>query len=143
MLTLNMTRTVPIQDISTKKAKILLVEDDPANILVESTFLENIGYLYDVASLGEDVLKKAEITTYSLILMDLKLPDMSGLVVTQKLRAMQKQGKIPFFPIVAMTAHALDQDRIICFRAGMDDYLAKPFTQDQLQKKIERNILSI
>ncbi|MCK6418808.1 MAG: response regulator [Alphaproteobacteria bacterium] len=123
-----------------ENVRILLVEDDPANILVEGTFLENIGYAYDVASSGAEVLEKVQATPYSLILMDLKLPDMSGLIVTQQLRAMEKKGLIPRIPIVAMTARALLQDRKICLNMGMDDYLPKPFSQGQLQGKIEQNI---
>lgn len=123
-----------------KKHRILLVEDEPSNILVESTFLENLGYQYDVACNGKDVLKKVKARIYSVILMDLNIPGIGGLAATQQLRIMEEEGLMPRTAIVAMTAHALVRDREKCLKAGMDDYIAKPFSQEQLQQKIERNI---
>ncbi len=120
--------------------KLLLVEDDPSNILIESIFLDQCGYAYDVASSGSEVLKKVSTTSYALILMNINLPDMNGLVLTRKLREMERQGLINYTPIIAVTAYAITGYCEICLEAGMNGYISKPFTQKQLCQKIEQNV---
>jgi CheY-like chemotaxis protein len=123
-----------------KRAKILLVEDDPSNILIESIFLDQCGYTYEIASTGSEVLKKVAATPYALILMNINLPDMNGLAVTRQLREMERQGLITHVPIIAVTAHVTKGYREKCLEAGMNGYIAKPFTQNQLCQKIEQNM---
>lgn len=120
--------------------KLLLVEDDPSNILVESIFLEQCGYSYDVVSNGSEVFQKVAATSYALILMNISLPDMDGLMVTRKLREMERQGLINHVPIVAVTAHAVTGYREKCLEAGMNGYIFKPFTQQQLCQTIEQSV---
>lgn len=120
--------------------KLLLVEDDPSNILIESIFLDQCGYSYDVASSGREVLKKVTTTSYALILMNINLPDMNGLAVTRELREMERQGLINHMPIIAVTAYALTGYRDECLKAGMNGYISKPFTQKQLCEQIERSV---
>lgn len=123
-----------------ESVKLLLVEDDPSNVLVESIFLEQCGYAYDVASTGSEVLNKVATTSYALILMNINLPDMNGLAVTRKLREMERQGLILHVPIIAVTAHVTKGYREKCMEAGMNGYIAKPFTQSQLCQKIEQTV---
>ena len=124
-----------------ENAKLLLVEDDPSNILIESIFLDQCGYFYDVATNGREVINKVSTTSYALILMNINLPDMNGLEVTRKLREMEKQGLISHVPIIAITAHVAKGYREICLQAGMNGYISKPFTQSQLCKKIEQSVV--
>ena len=72
------------------------------------------------------------------MLLDLQLPDMDGLEVSRRLRALQQQGAWPGAPIVALTAHAGTQDRRACRAAGMDGMLTKPMTLNKLQRRLAR-----
>jgi CheY-like chemotaxis protein len=137
----NLKKIIPeTKHIKPENGKLLLVEDDPSNILVESIFLDECGYSFDVALTGREVLKKVSTTSYALILMNISLPDMNGLEVTCKLREMERQGLISHVPIIAITAHVAKGYREICLKAGMNGYIAKPFTQNQLCKEIEKSV---
>jgi CheY-like chemotaxis protein len=65
--------------------------------------------------------------------MDIQMPGMDGLETTRRLRAMQAEGRIPAFPIIALTAHAMATDRQASLDAGMDEHLTKPIQLDQLR----------
>ena len=73
----------------------------------------------------------------------LNMPEMDGLETTRQMRRMEKQGITRCAPIIAMTAHAWTDDRDRCLQAGMDDYISKPFSQDQLQRKLEERIIKL
>ncbi len=122
------------------KHKILLAEDHAANVLITSTFLENLGYSCDVASDGREAVEKAKTGSYALILMDVRMPGMDGLEASRQLRLLEKQGSIPGMPIIAITANALSEDREKCLHAGMNDYISKPFTEEELEQTIRKNI---
>jgi len=134
----------PLRHISEgeKKAarKVLIVEDDSSNVLVVSLFLENLGYKYDVARDGRECLEKIQKYSYDLILMDLSMPDIDGLAAVRQIRHMEEQGWTQSAQIIAMTARALIEDREKCIAAGMNDYISKPFSQNQLRRKLEENI---
>lgn len=133
-------RTSPRSAQSAEIKKILLVEDEPSNLIVTSAFLENIGYNFDSSQSGEDALIKAKAFSYSLILMDVSIPVMDGLTVTQKIRSFERRSRVRHTPIIAMTAHAFEEDRWKCLEAGMDDYISKPFTESDLRAKLEQNM---
>lgn len=116
---------------------ILLVEDYEPNVLVAGTFLEEFGYTYDVASDGEEALRKLESKAYAAVLMDVQMPKMNGLDATQSIRLREKDGNLPHLPIIGMTAHALAGDRERCIEAGMDDYICKPFVPDEMKEKLD------
>jgi CheY-like chemotaxis protein len=86
------------------------------------------------------VLNKAKITSYSVILMDVNIPGIDGITATRELRSMQRAGLIATTPIIAMTAHAMLEDRQKCLNAGMDDYISKPFSQEYLEEKLTQNL---
>jgi signal transduction histidine kinase/ActR/RegA family two-component response regulator len=115
---------------------ILLVEDNEANALVATTMLEQFGYTYDVASNGEEALARVRSNNYDVVLMDLQMPGMSGLEVTSVIRNSELVQQRPRLYILGMTAHALTGDRERCLRAGMDDYISKPFNPDELHAKL-------
>jgi CheY-like chemotaxis protein len=128
-------------NIDKKIRKILLVEDNPSNVLVTSVFLENLGYDFDIARNGEEALKKVGEKFYDVVLMDVSMPGMDGFSATKKIRAMESKGILSPIRIIAMTAHALIDDRQKCLDAGMNDYISKPFSQECLQSKIEQNLI--
>ena len=80
---------------------------------------------------GEQAVKAATSESFDIILMDMQMPVMNGYEATEDLRK-----KKVTLPIVALTANTLDNDREKCFKVGMNEYLSKPFTADQLIKKI-------
>jgi len=116
---------------------VLLVEDYPPNVLVAGTFLEQFGYSYDVATNGREAVEKLAHQHYSAVLMDVQMQEMNGYEATQLIRQREKRRNIPETHIIGITAHALVGDRDRCLAAGMNDYLAKPFSPEDLRKKLE------
>jgi len=87
---------------------------------------------------GRAALEALEHTTYDLALMDCQMPEMDGFEATRAIREREvAMGQAPL-PIIAMTAHAMSDDREHCLTAGMSDYLSKPFTQEQLHAVLRR-----
>ena len=120
--------------------RILLVDDHEPNILVASHMLEGMGYTdIDVASTGTEAIEKAQNDIYDLILMDLQMPNVDGITATQQIRAYERdKGQNPM-RIVGITAHALADDRRKCLDAGMDDYLAKPFSVEDMKRILKES----
>jgi PAS domain S-box-containing protein len=115
---------------------ILLAEDSRANQLVATTMLRKAGFRVDVAENGLQAVAAVNRRNYSLVLMDLAMPEMDGLEATGCIRALPgKRGRIP---IIAMTANVFAEDRQRCLDAGMDDYLSKPVDRQLLLKTMLR-----
>ena len=121
-------------------ANILLAEDNQVNQEVALSMLEALGCRVAVAANGREVLEAVSRTGFDLILMDCQMPEMDGYRATEILRESERTGggEKERTPIVALTAHALEGDRERCLAAGMDDYLAKPFTQKRLSEVLRR-----
>jgi CheY-like chemotaxis protein len=109
-------------------AKVLLVEDNPINALLARTLLAREGCVVDHAGGGEQAIAALQVGRYDLILMDMRMPGLSGLDATRRLRA---SGITT--PVVALTANAFEEDRHACLEAGMDDFLVKPLSPDALR----------
>lgn len=127
-----------LDDAASKKRRILLAEDSQANILVASTILESLGYHCEVAQNGKEALAKFRSGKFDLVLMDMQMPVMDGYSAARQIRRDERKSrpKSAPIPIIGITAYALAGDREKCIQAGMDDYIAKPFKQEELQKKI-------
>jgi PAS domain S-box-containing protein len=113
--------------------RILLAEDNLVNQEVALGMLESLGYQVDTVTDGPTVLEASARDRYDLIFMDCQMPDMDGYETTRAIRQREKEQGDGHIPIVALTAHAMEGDREICLAAGMDDYLSKPFTKENLQ----------
>jgi signal transduction histidine kinase len=111
--------------------KILLVDDMPDNQTLVSLFLQKTGAEVDVASDGVQAIQKVAVNLYDLILMDIQMPVMDGLQAVAVLR----QKKF-LKPIIALTAHAMKEDRDRCLAAGFDDYIVKPVDRQLLVAKV-------
>lgn len=110
---------------------ILVVEDNKINQIVVTSLLSKMGFTdVDVAEDGLMALQQLELKDYTLIFMDMQMPGMDGLTTTRRIRERFKRP----LTIVAMTANAFDDDRRQCLEAGMDDFLAKPFNRQDLQR---------
>jgi two-component system, sensor histidine kinase and response regulator len=115
-------------------ARLLVVEDNPINQEVARYQVEKIGYRADVAKDGVEALEMLDRNEYALVLMDCHMPGMDGFKTTARIRG-RSDGK-QRTPIIAVTASATDDEKEKCLRAGMDDFLAKPFHQQELAAKI-------
>ncbi len=115
------------------RGRVLLVEDNPVNLMVAQRLLSLIGLQCDTAEHGEAALACMHAQTYDLVLMDCQMPVMDGYTAARQWRAQEAAQGGARLPIVAMTANAMAGDRQKCLDAGMDDYLAKPVTRAQLE----------
>jgi CheY-like chemotaxis protein len=113
------------------KPHVLLVEDDLVNQEVEVVLLERLGCRVDVASNGQEAVEAAGHTQFDMVLMDCQMPKMDGFEATREIR--RREGTKTHVPIIALTAHAMADDRERCFKAGMDDFLGKPVRLKDLQ----------
>ena len=109
--------------------RILVVDDEPINAEIARLQLEAVDLLVDTADDGAKALALVQTNSYAVILMDMQMPKMNGLEATQQIR------QIPAYrdtPIVAMTANAFADDKVLCIEAGMNDFLVKPFKPNVL-----------
>ncbi|MBA4058648.1 MAG: hypothetical protein C0490_28285, partial [Marivirga sp.] len=114
--------------------KILIAEDNEVNQKLAIRVLSKLGYSADIASNGMEAIGSFTKIQYDLIFMDIQMPEMDGLEATQKIRNLLEIQPV----IIAMTANAMQGDREECIKAGMDDYISKPFNIDKLVDSIER-----
>ncbi len=114
---------------------ILVAEDNPINARVIATFLEDEGHNVILVDNGEKALEKLQSTAYDIVFMDMRMPIMDGLEATKKWRQLSADNNDT--PIIALTANASPTDRSQCLAAGMDDFLIKPVSPDELKKILQ------
>ncbi len=122
-----------------RRYSILLAEDNPVNQMLARKLLEKRGHGVVVASNGAEAVRIYEKRRFDLVLMDVQMPEIDGLEATHRIREMEKTSGV-HTPIVAMTAHAMAQDRERCLAAGMDDYVSKPIRPEALFDTIENQV---
>ena len=127
---------VAASQVAPSEKTILLAEDHHINQRVAVSLIERRGYPVDVVSNGLQALDAIQRKSYALVFMDCQMPEMDGLAATQELRRRESHGKRT--PVVAMTAYAAAEDRDRCLSAGMDDYIAKPVRQEELDRVMQR-----
>lgn len=115
---------------------ILVAEDNLINQKLIGRVLEQLGYTFDLAENGLEVLDQLKQNTYHIILMDVQMPEMDGLDATRQIRHQFPEQDHPF--IIAMTANAMQGDKERCLDAGMDDYLSKPAKPAIIQEKLQK-----
>ena len=104
---------------------VLIVEDNPMNVVPLKDYLEANGYAVQVANDGKQALRLADANAYHAILMDLQMPEMDGLEATRRIRAIPQHAATP---IIALTSFATPGDRERCMDAGMTNYMPKPIS---------------
>ena len=114
--------------------RILLAEDNLVNQKVAQKMLSKLGYGATVAANGIEVLQALENQHFDVILMDVQMPEIDGLEATRSIRKRWRDGP----KIIAMTASALKGDREMCLAAGMDDYISKPVSMEELARTLCR-----
>ncbi|WP_457577475.1 response regulator [Desulfomarina sp.] len=135
---------------------VLLVEDNETNRELATIILESSGQEVRAAENGLQALKLLSTYRFDVILMDVQMPEMDGLTTTRIIRAMEENRPVKsqlstqlltllkkrltgeHIPIIAMTAHAMDSDRTRCLKAGMDEYLTKPFQPEQVMELLQK-----
>jgi two-component system, sensor histidine kinase and response regulator len=121
---------------SRRKLQILLAEDNPVNQQVVVRLLEKRGHFATVVGDGREALAALKKSRFDLVLMDVQMPGMDGLQATAAIRNEEKSTGA-HLPIIALTAHAMAEDRQRCLVAGMDAYISKPIQADQLIVTVE------
>jgi len=116
---------------------VLLAEDNRVNQKLATRLLEKRGHRVEVAGNGCEAVASWKAGSFDVILMDVQMPEMSGLEATLAIRA-EESGADHHIPIVALTAHAMKGDKERCLAAGMDDYLPKPIRPRELHETLER-----
>ncbi|MFD2512296.1 ATP-binding protein [Pontibacter locisalis] len=119
------------------KRRVLLAEDNEINSFVAKTVMEGWGLVVDTAFNGLEAVGLAKENQYDVILMDIQMPELSGLDATQQIRLLEDDRKART-PIIALTANAIKGDDKKYLQAGMDDYVSKPFEEEVLFHKIIR-----
>ena len=135
-----------------RKIRILIAEDNITNQMVALNILKKLGFRANAVANGKEAVEALEMIPYDLVLMDVQMPEMDGLEATKKIRKREKDhsdtkavssqisDRSERVPIVAMTAHAMKEDRERCLEAGMDDYVSKPVEPQKLLEAIERQL---
>ena len=134
-------RCLALADISKKigrKIRILVAEDNPLNQKVTKAMLKKMGLSAHMAANGLEAIKALRDIHYDLVLMDCQMPEMDGFEATRSIRNGGSVVLNPRIPIIAMTALAMQGDRDMCIKAGMNDFIAKPVQQYELAEVLTR-----
>jgi CheY-like chemotaxis protein len=113
---------------------ILLAEDNAINALLTRTLLEAEGHTVDTVEDGQLAVEAVKTKSYDLIFMDMRMPNMDGLEATRKIRDLPLVPKN--LPVIALTANAFDDDRNACFDSGMNDFMTKPVSAEELSEMV-------
>ena len=109
--------------------RILLVDDEPINVEITRFQLEAVDLLVDTAEDGAEAVALARKNSYAVIFMDMQMPKLNGLEATRQIRLLPAYRDTP---VIAMTANAFAEDKLLCVEAGMNDFLVKPFNPNEL-----------
>ncbi|ABS78170.1 response regulator [Coxiella burnetii] len=118
--------------------KILIVEDLEIAQKIAKVTLMDLGHHVDIAETGQKALEMFQKNKYELIFMDIGLPDMSGIEVTEEIRKIENNKF--HVPVVALTANYDESYKPVCLEAGMDDFMLKPLTVKKVKEVIEKYV---
>ncbi|MET4758904.1 response regulator [Endozoicomonas sp. NE40] len=116
------------------KQSILVVDDNPVNVKLLKTMLTNMGQSVKTANSGFEAIELCQSALFDLVLMDVQMPGMDGIETTRQIRAMEHTGSS--LPIIAVTAHALPDEKKLILQSGLNDYMTKPVNARQLANMV-------
>jgi CheY-like chemotaxis protein len=114
--------------------RILVVEDDPVNLMVITRMLRRLGHEADIARDGLEAVRAATAVSYDIIFMDIMMPELDGIQAARRIRG-GDGGEAPM--IFAVTANVMPEDRNACFEAGMNDFVTKPIRLSTIRDLVE------
>ncbi len=120
-----------------KGIRILLAEDNAVNRMLAQKILQKAGFTSDTVENGREAVEALEARHYDIVLMDVQMPVLDGFEATALIRDSTSE-RISQTPIIAMTAHAMKEDRDRCLDAGMDDYVSKPINPQEFIEAVEK-----
>lgn len=120
----------------TRPLKILVAEDNEINAKVITTFLSDEGHNVMLVNDGEQALEQLKSGNYDMVFMDMRMPAMTGPEATRQWRLLEESNSVT--PIIALTANASAADRELCLSSGMNDFLVKPVSAEQLNSTIQK-----
>jgi signal transduction histidine kinase/CheY-like chemotaxis protein len=136
----DLTAKLPVIDESTIEqrgtARVLVAEDNAVNRLLVKRMFEKLGCRIDLACNGREAVEMARQLHYDVIFMDCFMPELDGYSASREIRALEQGAQR--VPIIALTANAMADDRAKCIAAGMDDFLSKPVTVEDIRKALQR-----
>ena len=124
--------------VPSERKRLLVAEDNESNQPVIQRLLEKLGHDYEVVSNGQAALDRLATGKFDAVLMDCQMPRMDGYTAARHIREGKVPGLDPHIPIIALTAYAMQDDRLKCLEAGMDDYVPKPLRPEELQAALLR-----
>jgi two-component system, NarL family, sensor histidine kinase BarA len=124
------------EPLSSRAPHILCVDDNPANLLLVQTLLEDMGAKVLAVDSGYAAVNAVQKEAFDLVLMDVQMPGMDGRQATEAIRAWETERGSHSLPIVALTAHAMANEKRALLQSGMDDYLTKPISERQLAQVV-------
>ena len=130
------TRTEPGELLASRAPRIQCVDDNPANLLLVQTLLEDMGSRVTAVDSGYAAIEAVKTEAFDLVLMDVQMPGMDGRETTEVLRQWESGQHNAPLPIVALTAHAMANEKRALLQSGMDDYLTKPISERQLAQVV-------
>ncbi len=123
---------------SKSEIRVLVIEDNENNQKVAKNMLRKIGCDVEIATTGREGLEKLAHKDFHMVFMDIQMPGMDGRETTRIIRDPSSEVRDHFVPVIAMTAHAFEEDRAACLSAGMNGYLTKPVEIALLRATVER-----
>ncbi|MCB2220813.1 MAG: response regulator [Bacteroidetes bacterium] len=128
-----------IENVEPQQVRILLAEDNEANQFLIKAITKSENWQITVVDDGEKAVEAFKLNEFDLILMDVQMPVLNGYEATQMIREIEKERDSDNrTPIIALTAYAMKSDKDLCIKAGMDDYISKPFKRQQFLDAIAR-----
>jgi len=119
------------------KLEILIVEDNFVNQKIIEKILINFGHNPKLVNNGQEAIDTLSKETYDLVFMDIQMPVMDGITATKHIRCKDVKTINPDIPIIAMTAHALDEHKKKCLESGMNEHISKPIKLDELKQVLD------
>ena len=119
---------------------MLIAEDDDVNAVIATAYLEHMGVTAERVKDGQQAVRHAlrDIDRPDLVLMDCRMPTMDGMAATREIRAQERSLGLARVPVIALTATTSDINRQLCLNAGMDDFMSKPYTKEELGQVLGR-----